>query len=334
MGSWARKIQLGRETTAGTPVAATTIWRGEGTFIKDDSGIELVAQRIGLAIPVLDALRPMLGASMSLAATPMSFEQGPHVMEAGIMTATATQDGSGSGYIYAYTFPTTSAPTIKTYTIETGDDQQAREMEYSFVTQFTMAGQAGQAVTIAADWQGRQATNTSFTAGQSAPSVDYVYTSDGSFYLDDAGGTIGTTQVSTTLLSWQLQVTTGWTVKHTADSGERYFSYAYYDVNSFDAQFTATYEHNATAVAEYADMESLAPRLARIRISGPALTTSGTTYTYKTLNLDLPMLYTEFSAIEDSDGNSVVNVTGAVGYESAGADAPSITFVNELSALP
>ena len=137
---WAQKIQLGRETTAGTAVAATSIWRGVGGMIKDDREVTMVEEQVGFVQNILRSYIGSIGGSLSMAATPATFEQLPHILEAGIKTVgTGAADGAGSGKIYDYVKGTTSIETLKTYTIETGDNQQAEEMEYSFVESFTLS---------------------------------------------------------------------------------------------------------------------------------------------------------------------------------------------------
>jgi len=60
-------------------------------------------------------------------------------------------------YIYTYDCPRQRAY-IKTYTIEGGDNQQAEEMEYSFVNTFTLEGNR-RGWMISSEWFGRQVTN-------------------------------------------------------------------------------------------------------------------------------------------------------------------------------
>src|SRR5512139_862141 len=153
-----RKIQLGREATAGTSVAATAIWRGMGT-IEDTREVVFVEEDVGI-IPGTDrSYTPKLGAQLEMEAVPLTFEQVIHILEAGVKTiGTGVADGAGSGKIYDYAFPETTLNTIKTYTIEGGDNQEEEEMEYGFVSEFELAGRAGEAWTMAATWQGRQVT--------------------------------------------------------------------------------------------------------------------------------------------------------------------------------
>ena len=172
---WASKIQLGRETTAGTAVAATAIWRGAGGAIQDDRAVEMVEELIGIAMPTNRSYIGQLGASLSMAETPATFEQIVHILEAGIKSVgSGASDGVGSGKVYSYPVGMSSANSIKTYTIETGDNQQAEEMEFAFVESFTLSGERGQPVMLSADWIGRQVSATSFTGALAVPTVEDI----------------------------------------------------------------------------------------------------------------------------------------------------------------
>ena len=141
---WAQKIQLGKETTPGTAVAATTVWRGVGGMLTDDREVVMVDEQIGIALPTTRNYIPMLSGSLSMAETPATFEQLPHILEAGVKAiGTGAADGVGTGKVYNYTMGTTAVNTIKTYTLETGDNQQAEEMEYAFVESFTLSAERG-----------------------------------------------------------------------------------------------------------------------------------------------------------------------------------------------
>jgi hypothetical protein len=335
-GKWASKIQLGRETTAGDAVAATAIWRGVGSMLQDTRNVTMVAEQVGIAIPTTRSYIPQIAGSLAMAATPATFEQLPHILEAGIKTVgSGVADGAGDGLIYAYPFPTTALNTLKTYTIETGDNQQAEEMEYSYVERFTLSGARGESVMMSADWVGRQVTNVSFTGALTVPTVEEILSQKGTLYIDDAGsGTIGTTAITNTLLTWELAVTTGWKAKFTLDNNALYFAFNYYDKDSFSAVFTATFEHNATAVAEKTEWRNEVARLIRLELLGTAFAQAGTAYDNKTLRIDLPCKYTEWSALDFDEGNSIVNVTAVAGYDETEALGGSITVVNELASIP
>ncbi len=332
---WAHKIQLGRESTPGQSVAATTVWRGVGGNLKEHREMVDVPEQIGIAIPSNRSYFGRSHGALSMAATPATFEQLMHILEAGIKSVgTGAADGAGSGKIYAYPMGHSTINTIKTYTLETGDNQQAEEMEYSFVESFTLSGERGQAVMVSADWVGRQVSNATFTSALSIPTVEEVIANKAYFYIDEPGGTIGTTQVTGTLLSWELSVTTGWRAKWVMDKNQYEFDFIYFDPDTFSAEFSATFEHNATTVAEKDKWRSNTGRLIRLTMFGSEFATAGTSYSNKALRLDMATRWTDFAALDSDEGNSVINVTGKVGYDSVAAKSLEITVVNELASVP
>ena len=179
------KIQLGRETVAGTAVPATTIFRGPFVGLQDARETIPVDEQIGIAMPSSRKYSGKLMGEISFPATPLTPEQFPHFLEAGIKeVGTGVADGSASsGYVYEYPFGKTSINTVKPYTIETGDETQAEEMEYSVVSNFVVSAVRGEAVQMSADWFGRQVSDVSFTGALSAPSVSHVLASTGNLYI-------------------------------------------------------------------------------------------------------------------------------------------------------
>ena len=135
-----RKLQLGRETTAGTAIPATTIWRGLGV-IKDNRDVMFPEEDVGILGGTDRSYIAKYWSELAMPAVEATFEQIPYIFEAGIkLIQTGTVDTAGSGYIYTYPAPTTAQNTHGTYTIEGGDDQQAEEFDYVFVKHFNLSG--------------------------------------------------------------------------------------------------------------------------------------------------------------------------------------------------
>lgn len=331
MGSRAlRKIQMGRETIAGTKVAATVLWRGSGV-IDDQREIVFPEEDIGYISGVDRSYIPKFMSQVDFAEIEATFEQLPYIFEAGILAVqTGVADGAGSGYIYTYTFATTAANTFNTYTIEGGDDQQEEEVAYGFIESFNLSGTGGEAVMVSATWIAQETTAGTFTTAPAVPSIEDILFSKGRMYIDADSGTIGSTQVSDTLLSLSLDVTAGIVPKWSADG-------------SLDFQFVQqvrpevlaeiTFEHNASAVTEKAAWRNQTARLIRIEFQGNALNTAGTSYTYKTLRLDMAGKWENFSALDDTDGNDIVTGTFRARYNATAALFAEFVVVNELSAL-
>lgn len=339
-----RKLQFGRESTAGTAVAATTVWRGEGT-LEDTRSVQFPVEDIGLLPIATRSYQPLLGAQLQLNATPATFEQLPHIFEMGIKGTTAgTSDGAGSDYIYTYTMPTSSSlsmyltPTtssnpIKSYTIEGGDNQQAERMEFSFVSDFELSFKAGEAVMVTATINGRQVALNAFTSSTitTTPNVFEILTSNAKLYIDSTTATIGVTQVSNELLAGSVKVKTGLKAIPTAD-GNLYFSF----VKGVRPEVTMdlTFEHSTNAIAEKAFWRSGTARQFRLDFSGNALTSAGTLYSTKKLLVDMAGIYEKFGALGDEDGDNIIVATVRAGYNATAALFTKFVVVNELSAIP
>ncbi len=325
-----RKINLGREGTAGTAVPATSRWRGTGAP-EDLRSVVFPRETVGYLTGMDRNYTERLFGGFAMESTPATFEQLPHILEAGVKAiGTGVADGTGSGKIYTYTFPTTSLNTVKTYTIEGGDNQQAEEMEYAFVDNFSLSGKSGEAVMMGAEWIGRQVTNTTFTTNATLPTVETILFGKGKLYIDTSGGTLGTTQVSSTLLAMEFTGKTGILPKFTAD-GALYFTFINYVMPELELKLT--YEHNASAVTEKTAWRAETPRLIQVKFEGTTLGTAGV-YTAKTIKINLAGRYESWEAIDDEDGNDIVVCTFRPRYNSTAAKFAEIIVVNELTTIP
>lgn len=325
-----RKLQFGRESTPGTIVPATTVWRGQGA-LEDKREITFPPEDIGVFAGVDRSYISFIEGGLDLESTPMTFEQLPHILEMGVKAVTPAQDGTGSGYVYQYDFPATAAPSVKTYTIQGGDDQQAQVMEYCHATEFTLEGASKQAWMMSASLTGRQAVNQAFTASVALPSIEEMLFGKTRMYIDAITGTWGTTLKSNTLLKASLKYSTGIIPKYTAD-GNLYFSFIQY--TQPEVVLDITFEHDGTAVAEKTNFENQTARLIRLLIQGSTFTTAGTTYSVKTAFVDLAGKWEKFNPLGDQDGNSIIEATFRARYNSTAAKFGKIVVVPALSALP
>lgn len=326
-----RKIKLGRETTAGTAVAATTTWRGLGTM-QDDTPVEFTEEDIGILGGVDRTNSPFVHAQFDFDAVNATFEQITHVFEAGVKQV-GTGAAEGSGYLYAYPLSTSAPATIKTYTLEGGDNQQAEESEYAFVKSFSLSGQSQQAVKIASSWAGRQVTPTTFTDDTAAPlpAVEDILFQKSKLYIDDVTGTIGSTQKSNTLLGLDLNCVTGWIEVFSAD-GNLYYSFHKMTVPELTLRMT--FEHDGTAVAEKAKWRAQTPRQIRWQADGSALTTAGTDFSTKAVRVDAAGKWERFDKLGERNGNDIVTATFRARYNASAALFAVFSVCNNLATVP
>lgn len=327
-----RKLQIGAEPSnaKGTNVDATTIWRGMGT-IKDNREIIFPEEDVGILGGTDRNYEARRWSELAMSAVEATFEQLPYVFMAGIELTTASADTNGSGYIWTWGASVTSQNTTRTYSIEGGDDQQAEEFSYGFVSSFNLSGDGQGALMMATDWVGQSTTNSTFKTGLSIPSVEEILVNNAVLYIDDAGTAVGTTTKSATLfgidLSWDTGLQEYWAV-----DGSKEFSLIKF--TSDEIILNMTYEHNATAVLEKAKYRDQSTRLVRLKFEGSDWTTEGTTYAKQTMIIDLAGVYEDWSSLEDQDGNDVVTVTLRGRYSQTDALKAEIIVANLLDALP
>lgn len=330
------KIQLGLESTAGTAVAATTIWRAEaGGALAYDDDVKRVAESIGVAMPPNRNYKPRLGGTVKFNPVEATFQQLPYLFEAGVAAEVATQDGAGTDYIYAYAMPTTAMNTLNTYTIEGGDNVQAREIEYCFVETLKISGTAAEGVMMEAGWRGRQVTDATFTGALTVPELvagDHITFGGSKLYIDAVGGTIGSTLISNTLLSFELDLVTGYKAKYT--NAAKYFDFHYWDVGSYSGTLKLVFEHNTASEAQIDLYETVTPRQYRLLFEGNAVATPGTTYSNMTFIVDAAGTYKSSPTMSDVDGNNTWEVEVDIAYDTTAALGLEFIVVNELTVLP
>jgi len=329
-----RKFQLGLESTEGTAVAATAIMRGEAAGLEDNQNVVWANEDVGYLSGTDRTYIDRLSGTYTMPAIPLTFEQVQYMLSAGIENiVSGVQDGAGTGYVYQYDFMTTALNTIKTYTLETGDDQQAEEMNGSFVESFELSGRGGEAWMMAGVWRGRTVTNTTFTGAIAIPSVETALFGKTSLYVDAIGGTIGTTQVTGSFLGASIRVNTGWKFKFSGD-GNLYPTIRYFDKNAYMVELVATFEHDTAGSARKTDWRAETARLVRIQCAGSSLTTPSA-YTTKIFRLDCAAKVVSIPGLGEQEGNDILEVTMRSRYDTTSAShAQIIVVANSLTALP
>jgi hypothetical protein len=313
----ANTIQLGREATAGTALAATAIWRGPANDIEDARVIIAPDESVGILAPTSRTYIAQHAAMLSIPDTELTFEQVGHILDAGIEVATP---GIAPNYQRAYAYPVNAtAKAIKTYTIETGNTiaGDGNRMSYAFVESFTLSGRVGEAWKVSSNWRGRTKTANALTAALAVPAVEEALFSKTQLYIDAEGGTIGTTVKAGVLLEASVQVTTGIVPVFTGD-GALHFTQPKNIPPTIQYTLTMELESDAAVATERTAHQAQTVRLIRLRCAGSAAT--------KQLTIDLAGKHTSFGGYQNSNGNTTVQVSGEAKYSSVA----SLFFVVDL----
>lgn len=325
-----RKVQIGPEATAGTAVAATVILRGLNGTLEDQREQKFSEEDIGNlgGSDRLYDLKKLGGITLEGDAT---FEHLPYFLAMAIEnTVAGTADAStGSGFGYTYILPTTSVPTVQTYTLEAGDDQQVEEMPYAFVSEVKLSGASGEEIKVSADLLGGEVTPTTFTPALTLEDVETILFQKATFYIDGESGTIGTTQVSDTLLGINLDIKGGKNQRWTGDGS---LSPSHLGQDMPEVTLEVTFEHDGNSTAEKANWRSLVTRLIRVEIEGSALTTAGD-WVNKLLRIDLAGKWSKFDKLDEQDGNDIIAGTLTAKPSNTAGLFGEILVVNEVTAL-
>lgn len=329
-GGWPYNlVQLGRESTAGTSVAATTILRGIFGGYDDQRVTEQVEENIGRLFPAERTRITKEGITVPMPATPVTYQQLPHLLEASIGTVSPT--GAGP-YVYSYAFPTdASINAIKTYTMEIGNRQvldDLKKIPFCWVEEFELNGEAGGLWTMSATWQGAQDVTLADFSAATLPAVKEAVFNNTVFSVDDSLGGVGTTQYPGVLLSAQITVRSGlmWVpisdgslypqaVKNTRPEVTFTFEYELEDGDagtSFVAQERAKYKAEAI-------------RLFELNVPGPG---------DDDLTIQMAAKYDKPGPYSDTDGNTSVSFEGHAVLSDADNLSFKIDVSNSVATLP
>lgn len=330
-----RKIQLGKEVTPGTAVAATTIWRGTGV-LDDQREVVPVDEDVGILGGTDRSDIPYVLAGLEMEETPATFEQLQYLLAMALGgPTTGVADGVGDGYVYTTNVPEGTLPTAAPYTIQGGDNFEVERMEYALCTALTLTSVAKATLKMSATLIGRQVERmASFTGALSIPPVEGILTQRGKIYIDDVGDDYGDTQVSGQVLGLSLELAPVWEPKFFMD-GDLWYGAAKF--TGYALSGSITFEHDSAVTGdtngEKYNWRNEVARLLRVEFLGSAFATAGT-YTNKTFRMDLPIKWTKFNPISDQNGNDIVVADFYSKYNVTKGDAGQFVVVNELSALP
>ena len=330
-----RQIQMSRESTQGTATTDFSVWRGTGT-LEDSRESVFPEEDIGIFGGTDRQYFPKLSATLEMDEIELTYEQLPHILDAAIRNATPTTD-TGSDYIRTYTWPIVSSDIaessdLQTYSFKCGDNNEVEKFGFGFIREFTLSGTAEESWKVKATWEGREVQSDSdgFVTATLQTVEDALF-SKSKLYIDATSDTIGTTQVSNTLISADVDVTTGWQAVYTA-SGRLDLSFL--KQVQPEIKLKITFEHNATATAEKAAWRAGTSRLLQIKIEGSALGTVGALYGVKTIIINLAGKWDTFEKIDEVDGNDVVTGNFIARYNSTSDQFASIIVVMETSVMP
>lgn len=263
-----------------------------------------------------------------------TFEDLPWWMQLGLKGGVAGVGDSGSPEAFVYTFnPTISSDDLSSITLEHGetnnDYETAQVMMNSFTLRMDSDNDSEPTWMLDAELIGRDWATTSFTAALSDRSTETIDARGTKIYIDAAGGTMGTTQLSGALISASITVNNNIHFKAFAEDVE------YVAANkvgrqqqTLDAQFTFEFE-NDTEFANYRATAGPVQRLIRLEKEGSTIHTT----VKKRFRFDMYGYWNSWSR-GDREGNLTATFGFAGFYDATASKTFQMEIVNALETLP
>ena len=333
-----RVLQLGRETTFGTSVAATTIFPcdpGSGEFELDRSA-ESPDEDYGVAVRH-QAGRGSFGvraATGSLNAN-VRFEDIGHLLT--MTLGTAVTSGTAAPYTHTFTGDTTTS-TVKPYTIEVSDDTQDWDVVSVLCTQLDLSYDAitapGNSMwTAAATLQGIDKAKSTATTSLTAPTT--LETVEGhltALYEGPVGTAFASlTELTGSLVSYSVSISDPKPLRAYGGTAITDDKATGHGRQKRETTFSAMLKLSATTVTNMFDIFNVSgglPTDRRWRVK--AIGSSS-----KSLIIDGRVRFTSVNiAPDERDGERLVSVDGYYVYDSTIASDIQIAVSNGVATLP
>lgn len=304
------KIQYGKETTRGTPVAATRKWLGTATIPRDREprhARRTISQRAeSFSTEILQILADPI--TMSMSGDAGAYYQGLPVLfgvtlKGGVVATETTP--SQQDYAWNFTPSLTAPANPDAITLEIGDNDQGYRIEYvmgkTIQIEFSLGENAF--VDISAELFGRQVSKNTLTAGISNTAVDGISANSTKIFIDSTWATLGTTEKTGLLRSGSVQINTGNHPKFLAGGGNTFSTHG---EGTLKITGNFVLEGGAQAVSIFDDYQAGTARAVRLMWTGPQI---GTGVNHK-LQLDMYVAFDEVIPLSGfADGNTLYAVT-------------------------
>jgi hypothetical protein len=328
-----RKLQLGKETTKGTGVAATARLIGEIEY--EDDATKIMPERdygvLAGGVEVGDIVRELSKVTVE---TELSYQQILYPLLAGVRGA-VTPTGAGADKTWVFTPLASATPNPDAFTLQyvendgTADVQTLRSV-YGLVGSLGFhASQAAEYATMKMEWFARGPTVTAPTAGIAIPTRTIVPGPKFTVALATSfAGLPGAGPIAAEVVSFDWEIVTGLAPRWRLDTASPSMSAHQFGRRSGTLKIAI--DLSATSEAERVNyFRTTARRFCRLKVLGPTLGASNFS-----IIIDSSLGLIDFGPPSDQEEQSVVELSYNLLYDPTSAKDFEITVVNELTAAP
>ncbi len=330
------KLQFGLEGTRGTAVAADTILAGAEIHpIPVDRQVSFPDDEIGVRARSTRARIDQYLAEETIRIPSAYFQALPILFSIGLKGSItpAEQTASQNDMLWAFAPSMTATNAPDTITLEMGDDTDAYEIEHVMADRIRLAGAIAQAgeespVELEVGYFGRQVSKAAFTGALSIPSMTDIVAKFSRLYIDSTWANRGTTEVTSIVRSWDLEILTGLHPKFFG-SANRFFDT--FGENYIDVMLTCMLEGNAAADDEFDAFKAGTKQAVSIKLDSGVQIGSGDNH-----NLDLSVWGAWESVIPLDSEDRGNNIHAAVFhglYDPTGAQTVEFNVTTDVSAI-
>lgn len=329
-GQWPLNVcQMGQESVAGTAVTATTVWRGPFGHFEDAREVEEHEEDIGTFGRTQQEFITWDGVKVPFPTATLNILQLPHLLQASMGVVTPT--GAGP-YVRQYdaVFGDTD-PTLKTYTLRLGNKRVTADVwnvPYALVDEWEISGKPKELYKCAGSWSGPRRVAGSFTANVPIPGLEPALVAKSLLYIDDSGGTIGTTQKTGVFMGASIKWKTNIEWVPVGD-GNTYSGAFKLGRPEITFALTMELEQNVAAsvvAAERLKYDAKAFRLFRLRLQGAG---------NNVVDIDWAGKYDKVGPYnKEGETNTSVTFEGRALYSTADSKFFSIKHTSDLATIP
>ncbi len=323
---WRSTMQIGKETTAGTTVAATRKIYPTSDNSRLSRGRAARAHRV--ATGTRDNVRAFtlgpteVGGNISM---PLSASE---IIELLLMGVNGGVAGALQTAAYLWTF--TPGTALDAATLEWDDGARVWEAGGCLVNSLKFSGNVNGEATVEAEIFGMNLAAATLTGALTDRQPDFIEGWETKLFVDALGATPGTTQVTGTLINWDVEFNN--------QLGRKYFANNTQDVGAIttgeiEVKAKLTFEaSNAAALTEFNNWDAVTERLVRLDFGNNEVI-AGAEKTFVTL--DIPGAWDAFD-LGGSDAGTrtyelglqyLYDVTNAFGLQIRAQNARSTAWV-------